>query len=455
MATDHACRRLSKDMVKLLRHDARRKGVQINSEGFVNLKVALQACDVSSAGLPDLYQRWREIVAEQSRKQRFEQVVRDGITYVRARQGHTDRSLDPAKMYQNQQLDDKVEVGYHGTAWRYVEKIRREGLHAKKRVGVHFYRDRTALVQNNQPDKREVVVVVNVRRAAAAGLRFWDTTGVSFLGPRHVPACFIDQIVSADGTDTTVERGGCVKGSWKGAGEELARSWKGAGKELDRTVWKGGGQKGMGYGYSHDKGGRSVGDEYTDGANTREPEHEPGRYGWHSSNERQGGWRVTTAWPPRAVRGPVPRGGGRDGADCAPHGDGYSTGGRGEADREKYGEPGAGWACVVADLVWTRPCHDKRTLKDAQYALICTAYVGEKQQYEISDGLRGNLYSLSGSPIYFRYYQCIDGQWVEGRLSVHRFLDGRNFEDVIAAVDRWGQTSSLGSAVYPLAVYEF
>ena len=72
-----------------------------------------------------------------------------------------------------------------------------------------------------------MVVVVNVRRAAAAGLRFWDTTGVCFLGPRHVPACFINQIVSADGTVVEVivdgeverhlERGGCVKGSWKGA----------------------------------------------------------------------------------------------------------------------------------------------------------------------------------------------------------------------------------------------
>jgi hypothetical protein len=391
--------------------------------------------------------------------------------------------MDPARMYRK--LDDKVEVGYHGTAWQNVEKIRRDGLKAKKRVGVHFYSDRAVLVQNNPPEKREVVVVVNVRRAADAGLRFWDTTGVCFLGPRNVPACFIDQIVSADGTDVDV----IVKG--KGDGSARDKGWRsvprgggrdgadcaphagggqkgmgyGSGGRFDTTVWKGVGkgigdwkgagsrQKGKGDGSARDKGGRSVGDEYTDGANTREPEHEPGRYGWQSSNERQGGWRVTTAWPPRAVRGPVPRGGGRDGADCAPHGDGYSTGGRGEAAREKDGEPGSGWECVVADFVWTRPCHDKRTLKDVQYEIRSALRIirivdgGEEQRYEISAGLRGNLYALSGGPTYFRYYQCIDEQWVEGRLSMNRFMDGRKYEDVIVTVDQ--------SALYPLAVYQY
>jgi len=443
MAKDDACRRLSRAMVRLLRHDARRMGVPIDSGGFVKLDIALQACD-NDISLPDLYQRWHEIVAKQEGsncKQRFEQVGRVGITYVRALQGHTDRSMDPAIMYADRELDDKVEVGYHGTAWQNVEKIRREGLKAKRRVGVHFYRDRAVLVQKNPPEKREVVVVVNVRRAADAGLRFWDTTGVSFLGPRNVPACFIDQIVSADGTDVDV----IVKG--KGDGSARDKGWRsvprGGGRDgADCAPHAGGGQKGMGYGSSHDKGGRfdttvwkGVGKGIGD---------------WKGAGSRQKGKGDGSA---RDKGGrSVPRGGGRDGADCAPHGGGYSTGGRGEAAREKDGEPGSGWECVVADFVWTRPCHDKRTLKDVQYEIRCAlriiriAYGGEEQQYEISAGLRGNLYSICGSQMYFRYYQCIDGQWVEGRLSINRFLDGRKFEDLIATVDQ--------ADVYPLAVYQ-
>ena len=85
---DGAVTALSKAMVKLLRHDVRKRGLSLDAQGFMLLSTALEAVDANWEGLATLEERWRDVMAAQEHgpnpKQRFVEQRREGVVWVRA-----------------------------------------------------------------------------------------------------------------------------------------------------------------------------------------------------------------------------------------------------------------------------------------------------------------------------------------------------------------------------------
>jgi putative RNA 2'-phosphotransferase len=114
----------------VLRHAPQRIGLTLDQAGWADVDELLAAA--ARAGTP-LDRETLERVVRENDKQRFA-LSPDGRR-IRASQGHSvpvELGLAPAT---------PPEVLYHGTATRFVESIRRSGLHAGRRTHVHLSSD--------------------------------------------------------------------------------------------------------------------------------------------------------------------------------------------------------------------------------------------------------------------------------------------------------------------------
>ena len=122
--------RTSKFLSLVLRHEPQRIGLALDEAGWADVDELLAAA--TRAGTP-LDRETLERVVRENDKQRFA-LSPDGRR-IRASQGHSvpvELGLVP---------ETPPEVLYHGTAARFVESIRRSGLHAGGRTHVHLSSD--------------------------------------------------------------------------------------------------------------------------------------------------------------------------------------------------------------------------------------------------------------------------------------------------------------------------
>ena len=118
---------LSKFLSLVLRHKPDEIGIRLDESGWVSVSELLEA--MRRAGRGTSRDKLEEVVRS-SDKQRF--AFSDDGTLIRANQGHSvevDLGYEPAT---------PPEMLYHGTAERFIEAIRREGLTKRKRHHVHL-----------------------------------------------------------------------------------------------------------------------------------------------------------------------------------------------------------------------------------------------------------------------------------------------------------------------------
>lgn len=170
-AQDPSLTPLSKALTYLLRHHAHKEGVPISSDGWVSVDDAVQwvsakrklACDEA---------RVRAVVA-QSDKQRFAlRETPDGLA-VRANQGHSMQGIT----VQMRSLPDEVTHAVHGTYRAAWTTIRTAGLSRMRRQHVHLARGLPGEsgVISGMRASCELLVWVDVSRARAAGMRFYES----------------------------------------------------------------------------------------------------------------------------------------------------------------------------------------------------------------------------------------------------------------------------------------
>src|SRR5262245_21295460 len=114
---DHELVRISKFLSLVLRHQPEKIGLSLNPDGWVAVDVLLAAAQ--QAGVPITEEVLRRVVAEND-KQRF--ALSDDGLRIRASQGHSvavDLGLAPLT---------PPEHLYHGTATRFLESIKGQGL---------------------------------------------------------------------------------------------------------------------------------------------------------------------------------------------------------------------------------------------------------------------------------------------------------------------------------------
>ncbi|XP_033732255.1 tRNA 2'-phosphotransferase 1-like isoform X2 [Pecten maximus] len=122
--------RLSRFLAKLLRHDARKRGLEVTSDGYVNIDAILELPEARNSSVTDI-----QDIVNNDKKGRFKLC---GLQ-IKATQGHSmqlhandDDDLTPITHL------SEARVVLHGTRSRYWDSIKETGLSRKRRTHIHF-----------------------------------------------------------------------------------------------------------------------------------------------------------------------------------------------------------------------------------------------------------------------------------------------------------------------------
>lgn len=171
---------MSKFLSLVLRHKPEAIGLTLDERGWALIDELLARAEQSGRRLTrDGIAR---VVAEND-KRRFA-LSPDG-TKIRANQGHSvaiDPGLAPAV---------PPDLLYHGTATRFLDAIRAEGLIPGSRLHVHLSADEATAVKVGQRHGKPAVLTVRAGAMHAAGIAFFRSENGVWLTER-VPADFLD-----------------------------------------------------------------------------------------------------------------------------------------------------------------------------------------------------------------------------------------------------------------------
>jgi len=168
---------ISKFLSYVLRHRPEAIGISLDSEGWADIAALIDAA--ARAGRKLDYDLIRTVV-ETNDKKRFS-ISGDGLR-IRAAQGHSSKSV--AISYP---VKAPPEFLYHGTATRFVDSIRQEGLRPGSRQYVHLSPDRESAVGVGRRHGKPVVLTVAAGAMHQQGYRFFQADNGVWLTERIPP----------------------------------------------------------------------------------------------------------------------------------------------------------------------------------------------------------------------------------------------------------------------------
>ena len=171
--------RASKFLSLVLRHEPERVGIMLDDAGWVDVNLLLHA--MANHGVRLSREQLEHIVAT-SDKKRF--AFSDDARRIRANQGHSvevDLQYSPVI---------PPELLYHGTATRFLDSIRREGLLRMERHHVHLSADPSMTLQVGARRGRPVLLTIRAGDMHRAGHVFYRSANGVWLVD-CVPAEFI------------------------------------------------------------------------------------------------------------------------------------------------------------------------------------------------------------------------------------------------------------------------
>jgi putative RNA 2'-phosphotransferase len=165
--------RTSKLLSLVLRHEPQQIGLELDPSGWVNVETLLDAC--RRHGMPIERTELEEVVATNEKK-RF--AFSDDGARIRASQGH---SIEVSLGYTPQSPPSRL---FHGTATRFLESIRREGLQKRERHHVHLSGDSGTAHKVGQRHGKPAILIVQAEVMHARGHEFFLSKTAS--GSRNV-----------------------------------------------------------------------------------------------------------------------------------------------------------------------------------------------------------------------------------------------------------------------------
>ena len=178
--TDKEIIRTSKFLSLILRHEPGRVGLKLDDAGWTGVDDLLRA--VNQHGTLLTLEQLKHIVAT-SDKKRF--AFSDDGQRIRANQGH---SIEVDLQYAPQ---TPPEMLYHGTAMRFLDSIRRDGLQRMERHDVHLSAETKLTLQVGGRHGKPVLLTIRAGDMHRAGHEFRISVNGVWL-VTHVPAQFID-----------------------------------------------------------------------------------------------------------------------------------------------------------------------------------------------------------------------------------------------------------------------
>ena len=177
---------LGKFLAYILRHKPSAIGIELDEYGFAEVDVLIDGIVKSGRkiDLPIL----NEIV-ELDEKMRFS--FNDDRTKIRANQGHS----IPVDL----QLEKRVppDILYHGTAEKYLDGILKDGVQKRTRNYVHLSKDIVAAVKVGSRHGKPVVLVINAKAMAKAGMDFYISENGVWLTD-SVPYEYIMEVLGSE-----------------------------------------------------------------------------------------------------------------------------------------------------------------------------------------------------------------------------------------------------------------
>lgn len=177
--TDKDLIRTSKFLSLILRHKPEEVGLKLDSAGWVQVQELLRA--MNAHGMRLTLDQLDQVVATNSKK-RF--AFSEDRARIRASQGH---SVEVDLQYAPQV---PPELLYHGTATRFLDSIRQQGLQRMKRRHVHLSAETAVTVQVGARHGKPVLLTIRAGEMQRAGHIFsLSTNGVWLV--EQVPPQFI------------------------------------------------------------------------------------------------------------------------------------------------------------------------------------------------------------------------------------------------------------------------
>ena len=177
--TDKEAKQISKFLSYVLRHHPELIGITLNAQGWVGIEDLLAAA--AAHNRPISTEQLQAVVANNDKK-RFEIDVTGQM--IRASQGHSvqvDLGYTPA---------EPPAVLYHGTAQKYVDSIRQQGIVKGSRHHVHLSATQEVALQVGQRHGKPEVLTVNCQAMQADGHTFYLSTNgvwlVNHVAPQYI-----------------------------------------------------------------------------------------------------------------------------------------------------------------------------------------------------------------------------------------------------------------------------
>lgn len=175
--------KLSKTMSYALRHHPEEYNLQLDEEGWCLIDDLLYALHTVSS-LQDVTLQDIKLMMDRSEKKRFELKS----SKIRAYYGH---SFDVKVKYNEKQPPD---ILYHGTARRFIDSIKKQGLIAKQRQYVHLSSNKdTAYLVGKRHDDYPIILKINAKKAFDDGIVFYDANDATWLCDA-LPKKYIDNL---------------------------------------------------------------------------------------------------------------------------------------------------------------------------------------------------------------------------------------------------------------------
>jgi putative RNA 2'-phosphotransferase len=172
--------RTSKFLSLVLRHEPERIGLKLGETGWIGVDELLQA--VNRHGNSLTLDQLKHIVAT-SDKKRF--AFSDDGLRIRASQGH---SVEVDLQYEPMAPPKLL---YHGTATRFLDSIRKEGLKRMERHHVHLSGETKVTLQVGGRHGKPVLLTIQAGEMHACGHVFFQSANGVWLVD-HVPPQFIE-----------------------------------------------------------------------------------------------------------------------------------------------------------------------------------------------------------------------------------------------------------------------
>jgi putative RNA 2'-phosphotransferase len=173
---------ISKYLSLILRHQPDVVGIKLDENGWADVEELIERINNKRPQLK-LNLEVLDHVVETNNKKRF--AFSEDKNSIRASQGHS------VKIDMQFEAIDPPAFLYHGTATRYVNSIRKQGLQKRGRQHVHLSAERETAMNVGSRHGVPVILTVSAARMQADGHEFYQSANGVWLTD-HVPTKFLE-----------------------------------------------------------------------------------------------------------------------------------------------------------------------------------------------------------------------------------------------------------------------